>query len=527
MDTEQEYGMNLKLAVYVEVITSTDTDEQITKLCSAFGPVNKVIRVRQTGQENGVKALVEFESEESVIGLAPNLSQYRPSVGDPNIIWRIDRAYKVAPTPEKSLPTGRAELLDSSNSSNSDSEPDSDDSRTPLVCKARTKFYPTQHSSHTVTTKTRKQTTVTQSAQIHQGASDNDILNPPDVQRIIVEHVIKNDNFHASGQESKRLRPFSGKLPKPPNEADFHTWSLHVELMIQDKTPVDMQRRKSLLPPASDLIRQLIPDAAPRNYVKLLDSAYGLIEAGEEIFARFLSTHQNTAEKASEYLQRLQVLITAIKRGGIVKADANKQLLRQFWRGCWDQSLILALQLGLKTENPPDFTDFLLQVRTEEDRRAAKQDRMQRHLGSTKPRSSLNMQLAHEPPFSDDASANVLQTYVTETEALRKQVAELKMQLTKKKDQRRQKHANKIQNSAQGTPSANVAEIQAQQTAPKPRPKAWFCFKCGNDCHLARQCENPPNKLLVDQKYKELKARQNEWETKYGHLNWTGSQWRD
>uniref|UniRef100_A0A8C9ZYY6 RRM domain-containing protein n=1 Tax=Sander lucioperca TaxID=283035 RepID=A0A8C9ZYY6_SANLU len=326
MDTEQEYGVNLKMAVYVEGITSTDTDEQITKLCSAFGPVNKVIRVRQTGQENGVKALVEFKSEESVI-----------------------------------------------------------------VRKTHTKFYPTQHSSPTVTTKTRKQTTVTQSAQIHQGASDNDILNPPDVQRIIVEHVIKNDNFHASGQESKRLRPFSGKLPKPPNEADFQTWSLHVELMIQDKTPVDIQRRKileSLLPPASDLIRQLGPDAAPRNYVKLLDSAYGLIEDGEEIFARFLSTHQNTGEKASEYLQRLQVLITtAIKRGGIAKADANKQLLRQFWRGCWDQSLILALQLGLKTENPPDFTDFLLQVRTEEDQRAAKQDRMQRHLGTHFPHS--------------------------------------------------------------------------------------------------------------------------------------------
>ncbi|KAK0131570.1 Paraneoplastic antigen Ma1 [Merluccius polli] len=515
MDTEQEYGVNLKMAVYVEGITSTDTDEQITKFCSAFGPVNKVLRVRQTGQETGVKALVEFESEESVIDLAPNLPQYLPSVRDPNIMWRVDRAYKVAPTPEKSLSQVRAKLLDSSNSSNSDSEPDSDDSRTPLVPKAHTKFHSTHHASPTFTTKTRKLTT--QSAQINQGAPDNDIFNPPDVQRIIVEHVIKNDNSNALNQGSKRLRPFSGKLPKPTNEADFQTWSLHVELMVQDKTPVDIQRRKildSLLPPASDLIRQLGPDAAPRSYVKLLDSAYGLVEDGEEIFARFLSTHQNAGEKASEYLQRLQVLITtAIKRGGI------------FRRGCWDQSLILALQLGLKTENPPNFSDFLLQVRTEEDRITAKQDRMQRHLASTKPpRSSLNMQLVHETPFSDDASTNVLQTYITETEALRKQVAELKMQLTKKKDQRREKYVNNIQNSAQETPPARVAEIQAQQTAPRPRPKAWFCFKCGNDGHLARQCENPPNKPLVDQKYKELKTRQTEWDTRYGHLNWTGSQ---
>lgn len=116
-----------------------------------------------------------------------------------------------------------------------------------------------------------------------------------------------------------------------------------------------------------------------------IDSAYGLVEDGDEIFARFLGTHQNTGEKASEYLQRLQVLITtATKRGGIDKADANKQLLRQFRCGCWDQSLILALQLRLKTETPPDFSEFLLQVRTEEDRRAAKHDHMQRHLGTTK-----------------------------------------------------------------------------------------------------------------------------------------------
>uniref|UniRef100_A0AAY4EZJ0 Paraneoplastic antigen Ma-like C-terminal domain-containing protein n=1 Tax=Denticeps clupeoides TaxID=299321 RepID=A0AAY4EZJ0_9TELE len=166
-----------------------------------------------------------------------------------------------------------------------------------------------------------------------------------------------------------------------------------------------MQRRKileSLLPPASDLIRQLGPDAAPCDYVKLLESAYGLVEDGEEIFAKFLSTHQNTGERASEYLQRLQVLIsTAIRRGGIAKADANRQLMRQFQRGCWDQSLILTLQLGCKPE-APDFSDFLLQLRTEEDRRATKQDRMQRHFRGLSI-ASLSLPKAVSPLSSPDA----------------------------------------------------------------------------------------------------------------------------
>lgn len=64
------------------------------------------------------------------------------------------------------------------------------------------------------------------------------------------------------------------------------------------------------------------------------------------------------------------------------------------------------------------------------------------------------------------------------------------------------------------------AEVQAYQTMSKPQPKAWFCFKCDGDGHIARQCANPSNKDVVDQKYKELKAKQNEWKLKYGpHLN--------
>lgn len=527
MDTEKPHGVNLRNAVYVEGITSHDTDEQILEFCSTYGTVNKILRVRQTGQENGVKALVEFESEESVTKIMSDSAEYFSSPGNPDVLWHVAKAYKVTSTPQK-LPK-HTEHLELSDHTSSGSEAESDDSRTPLVPRKRTTSHSTRLDPLNYVTDSLSYPKST-SAQATQRVLSDDIVNPPDVQRIIVEHVIKNDKSDASNLGSKRLRPFSGKLPKPANEADFQTWSLHVELMVQDKTPLDIQRRKileSLLPPASDLIRQLGPHSAPSDYVKLLESAYGLVEDGEEIFARFLSTHQNAGERASEYLQRLQVLITtAIKRGGIAKADANKQLLRQFRRGCWDQSLILALQLGLKSETPPDFSDFLLEVRTEEDRRMAKQDRMHRHLGNTTQHKSrsMNMQLVEATAPSHDPSPDVLQTYINETEALRKQVAELKMQLTNKREQRKQKHAKKThQIPVTGTPSVSaVAEVRSQQALPKPMPKAWFCFKCGNDGHLARQCENPPNKPLVDQKYRELKTKQDQWQTQYGHLNWTG-----
>lgn len=81
------------------------------------------------------------------------------------------------------------------------------------------------------------------------------------------------------------------------------------------------------------------------------------------------------------------------------------------------------------------------------------------------------------------------------------------MQLSSKKSKKEQKaESKKIEKENEHTVKA---EVQAYQTIPKSQPKAWFCFKCGGDGHIARQCVNPPNKDVVDQKYKELKAKQN------------------
>lgn len=530
MYAEQEYGTDMKKCVYIEGITAKTTDDQITEFCMQFGSVDKVLRVRQTGQGTGVKALVEFESEETAIKLASTLPLYLPSVSNPDIMWRVDGACKTAQSSKTMSPTLCPRQQ--SDSSGSENEPDSDNSWTPLLRRQTAKNKEIEEVVAETASKVKGQRTVSKPTHpVSQLTLDSDVYNPPEVQKIIVEHVIKSDAPPTPSQGSKGLRPFSGRVPKPQNEVDFETWSLHVELMIQDNLPLDVQRRKileSLLSPASDLVRQLGPHAAPREYVKLLGSAYGLVEDGEEIFARFLNTHQNTGEKASEYLQRLQVLLTtAAQRGGVRSSETGKHLLRQFRRGCWDQSLILALQSELNSDTATDFSDFLLQLRTEEDRRAAKFDRMNRHLGGVKAKSSVHMQLVPDMSSMHDENTSVLQTYITETEDLRRQVTELKMQLNKKKEQRKQKHAEKRNPTLNASASITPVAVQAQQMAPKPRPKPWFCFKCGNDGHIARECEGPPNKILVDQKYKELRERQREWEAKYGHLNWTGSQWRD
>lgn len=149
---------------------------------------------------------------------------------------------------------------------------------------------------------------------------DEEVINPSEVRQFVVEHVIKSD-VPTSQNQSRWLCSFFAKVPKSPVEADFETWFIHVELMFHDHVSTEVQWRKileSLLPPASDVVRELGSSAHPRDYMRLLGSAYGLVEDGEEIFAKFLNTNQDPGERASGYLQRLQALLsTAMKRNGV------------------------------------------------------------------------------------------------------------------------------------------------------------------------------------------------------------------
>lgn len=146
---------------------------------------------------------------------------------------------------------------------------------------------------------------------------------------------------------------------------------------------------ESLFPPAATSHHCETPNASPNEYLALLDSAYGIIDDSDELFAKFLHTNQDPGEKPSGYLQRLQTILSkVIKRGGLAASDSDRQLLKQFCRGCWSNGLLTNLQLEQKKNKPPPFSELLLSVRSEEDRQAAKSSRMsstsEQHFGANK-----------------------------------------------------------------------------------------------------------------------------------------------
>lgn len=147
-----------------------------------------------------------------------------------------------------------------------------------------------------------------------------------------------------------RLRLFSGRCPRPNNEVDYETWRSNVELFLKDTKQPDLHKSRRLLEslsaPAIDIVKHLTPESPPSVYLEILDSAFGTVEDGDDLFAKYLNTMQNQGEEPSAYLQRLQtVLNTTFRRGGIFAGDLDRQLLKQFIRGCWDNNLISELQL--------------------------------------------------------------------------------------------------------------------------------------------------------------------------------------
>ncbi|KAK0130784.1 hypothetical protein N1851_034549 [Merluccius polli] len=101
-------------------------------------------------------------------------------------------------------------------------------------------------------------------------------LNPPEIQKVIVEHIVRKDELNTHSDFPIKRHSFSGKIPRPNRN--------HGRCL------------KSLLSAAADIVKRLSPEATPETYLQLLDAALGTVEDGEELF------RLDPGEKASTYL---------------------------------------------------------------------------------------------------------------------------------------------------------------------------------------------------------------------------------
>lgn len=536
MDICNQFDLHGPSCLYVTGIDEAYTDEDIVDFFKVNGDIDKVVRVPDDPDHPKGQTLIQYSSDRAISRLDPANLGDLPSPNDPAVSWHVrtiremcqeelgrelaQRCLVELSTLAGNSKAGFWSVLQQQMQHVNCEQPASPQS-------PDTQLQPSEHHIAVLTHNTvppgeglssaSSQTPPSRAQNNVPLSLHEDTINPPQVQKVIVEHFIRNDPA-PSGYSQSRIRTFSGRLPKPNGEVDYDAWRTQVDLLLTDTLLSDSQKvRKileSLLSPAADIVKPLGTNATPVAYLTQLESAFGVVEDGEELFATFLGSNQNSGEKSSVYLNRLQALLTkAVSRGGVSAAESDKYLLRQFCRGCWDQSLIIGLQLEHRKASPPSFPELLLLLRTEEDRRAAKMDRMKKHLGSTKAASHLHSVMGM-PVFPEQPAVQTPKRQ-DESSKLEKEVAELQRQVAKlihkeKNDMRTvvppNSSASKESPQHSETLSVRVAApCLAPQTPTAPRP--WFCFKCGEDGHIAANCVNTPNPELVQKKNRELRDK--------------------
>lgn len=570
MDICNRFEVNGQNSLYVAGIGTDYTDEEISSVFKVNGDISKMVRIPdESGQPEG-RVLIQYASDRSISRIDPITLGTLQSPKDPAVSW-VARTIRDVCQEEMGREIARRYLGELQFVAGS--------GRAGFLSVLQEELQGNQSTSHNVhssvtqplatqngSTPNTDQNEPEEPAPVHSAPAsvplspaspvspvhvDENVFNPPQIQKVIVEHVIRSESTTSSSSHL-RMRTFSGRMPRPNGEVEYETWRTQVDLLLTDSSLSDAHKvRKileSLLSPAADVVKPLGISSPPSVYVTQLDSAFGVVEDGEELFAAFLSSNQNNGEKPSAYLNRLHSLLTrAISRGRVSAENSNDHLLRQFCRGCWDQSIIIGLQLECKKSNPPTFPEFLLMLRTEEDRRAAKLDRMKKHLGVSK--ANVYAHHVFDMPSYDCEPVPVPNTKQNEVSKLEKKVNELTKQLEKlSKEPEKPTHdrnpppvskpkqsetsglenkiaeltrqVEKLAQSQKGSEETQKKDCLAISSNNMSRPfkvpgmpRPWFCFKCGEDNHIAAHCSNEPNQTLVRKKNAELREKQDKFLT--------------
>lgn len=443
MDVVERESINVQNAVIVSGITLTELDQVLETYLSRFSSIRRNLLIDDPQSEFHRNAVVEFTHSSAMSNLEPQLPLTLVSPTDADTMFRV-RALGMVYTPTTSSATAEClEKLQAIASANgetlqdvlqrelmkvggvktpADATPRAEpvQEQSPLEANPLTSATSTPLRSEGVKSPSVLRIEPENPVKASVGAASphcsNDAdadsvetisvkfpvsaMHPPGVQRVVMEHIVRTSDPVSPHNAPFRLKAFSGRSPRPSNEPDFDTWRASVDYLLNDPSLSESHKTRkiidSLLPPASDIIKHVNPLAPSSECLKLLESVYGSVEDGDELLAKFISTLQNPGEKSSVYLHRLHVVLSAtIRRGGIAENERDRCLLKQFCRGCWDNTLIADLQLEKRKSDPPPFAELAILIRTAEEKQTSKEERMRKHLGVSK-----------HPPTSPTQTAN-------------------------------------------------------------------------------------------------------------------------
>ncbi|KAL6459408.1 hypothetical protein MHYP_G00328800 [Metynnis hypsauchen] len=323
------------------------------------------------------------------------------------------------------------------------------------------------------------------------------ICSPEAIIRAVGDLMEKQGRFSGESGAFRRLRTFSGVLPTPPGEEQFDSWVEQARLMVETSERRDKEKSlkilESLKGPASEVVQAVRfdnPDASPQEYIDAIEKAFGTSETGEELYFAFRLLCQHPGEKLSEFLRRMErVLNKVVQRGGLSAPAANVARLDQLLKGAMGSDLMLLnLRLRGRRDSPPTFLQLLNEIRLEEGYEESRQ-KLKTSMRSVQVKSAIT---SADPEMQDRDKPTETARRDKDVKALKKEVKKL----------RKQVKVMAIQPAIEKSAHKHFSPAHSQPGSFSSRsPSNFFCYRCGDDGHVAAKCQAPENPQRVIQKF--------------------------
>ncbi|KAL7837384.1 hypothetical protein SRHO_G00270950 [Serrasalmus rhombeus] len=258
------------------------------------------------------------------------------------------------------------------------------------------------------------------------------------------------------------------------------------------------------------------------------------MESGEDLYFAFRMMRQQHGERLSEFLKRLERALTkTVQRGGLPATSVDKVRVEQLLRGAVDSDLmLLQLRLRERKNNPPSFLKLLNEIKDEEEFEVARQrmnppsrrsyvrtvqtsEDARSELEDLKElRTEIKMLISkvgdqtckQSRASTTDVDARASQTKGTskgqesEVQLLQRQVQELQAQLTVMAIQQTHSPSFKMDKRFKKFDDSSESDRPKTVGQPAKSNETFFCYRCGEDGHIATTCKAPENLSKVIQK---------------------------
>lgn len=253
MDTVTRENVKVPNSLLVRGVTGCEVDNEVIEHLGQYGKIERVLKVtsREAKFQNSV--IVEYRSGGAIEHLKDTLPVDRPS-SSPDIVHRIELLSEqyTAGRGSTLTQTYLSELRDVAQLSGANFAKLLQDElariqastkpQTPQPVASgsnRGSHYASPTHSPGVTTPELQASPVGVDAAVLSPPKipiqylPSEHLSTPEVQKVVVEHVIKSSGLPHHYEGNTRLRPFSGKIPCSSAESDYDTWRSNVDFSLQ------------------------------------------------------------------------------------------------------------------------------------------------------------------------------------------------------------------------------------------------------------------------------------------------------